>query len=153
MEMPVLGGLEVTQRLQAAKSPVRIMALSAREDRQYILGVLAAGTSGYFIKGDASPETIINAVRGIARGEQDWFSPSVASQMSALSSQSTQTSLTNREKDILRSVVAGKTNQEIGAMLGLSEEMVEKQLGDIFKKLKVVSRVKAAIRAVEEGLV
>jgi DNA-binding NarL/FixJ family response regulator len=55
--------------------------------------------------------------------------------------------------DVLRLVVEGKTNQNIGALLGISEKTVEKYLYAIFNKLEVTSRVEAAVYAVREGLV
>jgi DNA-binding NarL/FixJ family response regulator len=61
--------------------------------------------------------------------------------------------LTDREVEALRLVVAGKTNQEIGVALGISEKTVEKRLESIFSKLGVASRVEAAVCAVREGLV
>jgi DNA-binding NarL/FixJ family response regulator len=61
--------------------------------------------------------------------------------------------LSPREIEVLRGVVAGKTNQEIGFDLGISDKTVEKHLDAIFTKLKVASRVEAAVMAVREGWV
>jgi DNA-binding NarL/FixJ family response regulator len=81
MEMPGLTGVEVAQRLKAAGSPVRILALSSYDDKPYILGLLANGALGYLLKEEA-PEKIVAAVRGVARGERHWVSQPVAAQMS-----------------------------------------------------------------------
>ncbi len=154
MEMPGLTGTEVARQLKAAGSPVRILALSAYDDKQYILGLLSSGAAGYLTKEEV-PETIVEAVRGVARGEEGWVSRRVAAQMAAWtrSEELDKTSLTSREVDVLRLVVAGKTNQEIGAALGISDKTVEKHLESVFSKLGVSSRVEAAVRAVREGLV
>jgi len=153
MEMPGLKGVEVARQLQAAGSSVRILALSAYDDRQYILGLLASGASGYLTKGEI-PQTIVEAVRGVARGEHGWLSRQVAAQMASWTQEEAEkTPLTNREVEVLRLVVEGNTNQEIGLALGISEKTVEKHLDGIFTKLKVTSRVEAAVRAVREGLV
>ena len=77
MEMPVMDGVEVARRLQASGSPVRILVLSAYDDRQYILEMLNMGASGYLIK-DEAPEVIVDAVRGIAKGEKGWISRKAA---------------------------------------------------------------------------
>jgi DNA-binding NarL/FixJ family response regulator len=61
--------------------------------------------------------------------------------------------LTSREIQVLEGVVAGKTNQEIGHSLGISEKTVEKHLEGVFAKLSVASRVEAAVLAVREGWV
>jgi len=58
--------------------------------------------------------------------------------------------LTARELDVLKWVVKGKTNQEIGMELGISQKTVEKHLESVFAKLKVTSRVEAAVLAVQE---
>lgn len=154
MEMPGLTGTEVARQLKAAGSPVRILALSAYDDKQYILGLLSSGAAGYLTKEEV-PETIVEAVRGVSRGEEGWVSRRVAAQMAAWtrSEELKKTSLTSREVDVLRLVVAGKTNQEIGAALGISDKTVEKHLEAVFAKLGVSSRVEAAVRAVREGLV
>jgi DNA-binding NarL/FixJ family response regulator len=153
MEMPSLKGIEVAKQLQAAGSPVRILALSAYDDKEYISGLLGSGAAGYLTKGEV-PQTIVEAVRGVARGEQGWVSRQVAAQMASWTqTEQGQTSLTEREEQVLKLVVEGKTNQEIGYALGISEKTVEKHLEGIFTKLKVASRVEAAVRAVREGLV
>jgi DNA-binding NarL/FixJ family response regulator len=153
MEMPGMKGVEVAQQLQAAGSPVRVLALSAYDDVEYIRGVLSSGAAGYLTKEEV-PQTIIEAVRGVARGEQGWLSRRVAAQMAAWTQEEVgRTELTKRELEVLRWVVEGKTNQEIGLALGISEKTVEKHLEGIFGKLGVASRVEAAVHAVREGLV
>jgi DNA-binding NarL/FixJ family response regulator len=154
MEMPDLKGVEVAQKLREMGSPVRILALSAYDDRQYILELLANGASGYLVKEEV-PETIIEAVRGVARGEQGWVSRRVASQMADWihTDEPGKMGLTSREMDVLRLVVSGKTNQEIGIALGISEKTVEKHLEGVFSKLGVASRVEAAVVAVRKDLV
>lgn len=154
MEMPDLKGVEVAQRLRASNSPVRILALSAYDDRQYILELLSSGAAGYLVKEEV-PETIIEAVRGVARGEQGWVSRRVASQMADWLHTDDQgkMGLTSREVEVLRLVVSGKTNQEIGIALGISEKTVEKHLEGVFSKLGVASRVEAAVVAVRSKLI
>jgi two-component system response regulator DegU len=155
MEMPGLNGNEVAQQLQQSGSQVHILALSAHDDRQYIQELLENGASGYLVKEEV-PEAIVEAVRGVARGEQGWVSRSVAAQMTSWmreGSQDDRMGLTAREVQVLKAVVAGKTNQEIGLELGISEKTVEKHLEGVFSKLGVASRVEAAVHAVREGWV
>jgi DNA-binding NarL/FixJ family response regulator len=80
MEMPGLNGIEVTRHLQKQDSSVQVLALSGYDDKQYILGSLASGASGYLIKEEA-PEIIVDAIRGVARGEKGWVSRGVAAQI------------------------------------------------------------------------
>lgn len=86
MDMPILNGVEVARELFAAKSPVRILALSAYDDRQYILSLLSNGAAGYLTK-DEPPQFIIEAVRRVAKGEKGWFSQRAALQVAGLSKQ------------------------------------------------------------------
>ncbi len=153
MELPGLKGVEVAQRLQASGAAVRILALSAYDDQEYIRGLLASGAAGYLLK-EEIPETIVEAIRGVARGERGWVSRQVAAQMATWTQkETTSTALTKREMDVLRLVVEGKTNQEIALALGISDKTVEKHLEGVFAKLGVASRVEAAVHAVREGLV
>lgn len=80
MEMPVMDGVEVARRLQISRSPVRILVLSAYDDRQYILEMLNMGAAGYLIK-DEAPEVIVDAVLGVANGEKGWISRKAAARV------------------------------------------------------------------------
>jgi DNA-binding NarL/FixJ family response regulator len=86
MEMPGMGGVDVARRLKAARSPVRILALSAYDDEQYVYGLLTSGAAGYLLKEEA-PTTLIDAVRGISSGARGWISTRVAARMAAHASQ------------------------------------------------------------------
>jgi DNA-binding NarL/FixJ family response regulator len=153
MEMPGLSGVEVARQLKMCAAPVRVLALSAYDDEHYIRNLLLTGAAGYLTKEEAA-ESIVDAVRGVARGEEGWFSRRAKAQLSALTRQDNQATkeITKREQDVLRLVVGGKTNQEIGLELGISEKTVEKHVGALFTKLKVSSRVEAAVLAVQQGL-
>jgi DNA-binding NarL/FixJ family response regulator len=154
MEMPGLSGVEVAMRLKEQGAPVRVLALSAYDDEEYIRNLLVHGAAGYLTKEEAI-EIIIDAVRGVARGEQGWFSRRAIAQLSALTRHDNNPGkeLSKREIDVLRLVAAGKTNLEIGHLLGISDKTVEKHMGALFTKLQVSSRVEAAVLAVQQGLV
>ncbi len=154
MELPDIKGTEVAERLQESHSPVKVLALSAHDDIIYIRELLEAGASGYLMK-DEAQGTILEAIHGVANGEQGWVSRRIAAQMATWmrNESSGGDSLTGREMEILRLVVEGRTNQYIAHSLGISEKTVEKYLGEIFGKLNVASRVEAAVYAVRNGLV
>ena len=154
MEMPLMKGVEVARHLKENKSPVRILALSTYDDKQYIFGLLSAGASGYLTKEEV-PTSILDAVRGVARGEQGWVSRRVAALMASWTREDdvNYKDLTDREMEVLQQMAEGKTNREIGYELGISQKTVEKHLESIYSKLKVNSRVEAAVLAVEKGLV
>src|SRR5215216_4470049 len=73
MEMPGMNGIDVAQEIQKENLPVKILALSAYDDKQYIREALNYGITGYILKEEA-PDVIIDAVRGVSRGENCWIS-------------------------------------------------------------------------------
>jgi DNA-binding NarL/FixJ family response regulator len=154
MEMPDATGVEVARQLKARKSLVHVLALSAYDDAQYVQNLLANGAAGYLTKEEA-PEMIVDAIRGIARGEKGWISRRAVAKMAAWTPQENLASheITMREREVLQLVATGKTNQEIAAALSISEKTVEKHVGAILAKLQVTSRVEAAVWAVQHGLV
>lgn len=154
MEMPDISGVEVAKKLKAERSSVRVLALSAYDDAQYVKSLLESGAAGYLTKEEA-PEMIINAVRGVAHGQEGWVSRRAAATMSAWTREGSpqNNTLTDRENMVLTLIVEGKTNQEIGAKLNISEKTVEKHVGAILAKLHVGSRVEAAVQAIQRKLV
>jgi DNA-binding NarL/FixJ family response regulator len=98
---------------------------------------------------------ILESVRGVARGEVGWMSRRAVARMSAWtrSEQHDSRELSEREREVLYFIVAGKTNQEIGYSLKISEKTVEKHVGSILAKMDVSSRVEAAVKAIQRGLV
>ncbi len=154
VELTDMSGIDVIKQLNDAQISVRVLGLSSYDDREFISQLLALGASGYLLK-DEIPEQIIEAVRGVARGETGWVSRKVAAKLSQIlqKDQDGVADLTRREMDVLRLVVEAKTNGEIGMLLGISEKTVEKHLDTIFRKLGVASRVEAAVLAVRSDLI
>ncbi|HLE16567.1 MAG TPA: response regulator transcription factor [Anaerolineales bacterium] len=152
LELPDVSGYVVARQISEKGGATRVLALSAHDDREYIQELLASGASGYLTKEEV-PEMIVEAVRGVARGEQGWLSRRVAAQVSAFlqASPASNRDLTAREREVLSGVVAGKTNQEIALGMKISVKTVEKHMESIFRKLEVSSRVEAAVQAVREG--
>ena len=152
MELPDVDGTQVAKQVQQSDPRVKILALSAHDDPVYIRGLLESGAAGYLMKEEA-PDTIIEAVRGVAHGDKGWVSRRVAARVAAWMEGADKGKLTTREQEVLRLIVQGKTNQAIGMDLDISEKTVEKHVGEIFVKLGVASRVEAAVYAVRAGLV
>lgn len=154
MLLPGFSGAEVARQLKTVKLPVRILGFSAHADAYFIRTLMQNGAAGYLLK-DEAPDLLVEAVRNIARGEQGWFSRQAAAKMGAWLQQEhdQRQSLTARELDVLTQLVAGKTNQEIAAVLDISEKTVEKHLHSLFVKFDASSRVEAAVYAVQRGLV
>jgi DNA-binding NarL/FixJ family response regulator len=152
MQLPDMFGSEVAKKLRAEGQRICILALSAYDDKEFVLELLASGADGYLIK-DEAESLIVEAIRGVAQGEHGWFSRKISAQLPAwVKDRNKSSKLTSRELDVLRPMVAGKSNQEIAVLLAISEKTVEKHLEEIYSKLGVKSRVSAAVYAIREGL-
>ncbi len=154
MEMPGLTGPEVAQRLHAAGKGPRVLAVSAYDDADYIAELLASGAAGYLTKEEAL-DTIVEAVRGVARGEAGWLSRSVAAKVMSMrrpAEAPPPNLLTEREREVLRSLAQGHTNQAIATQLFISENTVRNHLASIYAKLDLHHRAEAVAWAWREGL-
>ncbi len=152
IEMPGLNGIEVTRRLKDAEDGMpKILVLSAYDDQEYIREVLANGASGYIIKGEA-PRWIVEAVRGVARGEKGWVSPRVAQKIRAMkASDNEEMTLTFREIEVLRLIAQGMTQAEIAKQMGIEREVARQYHDTILKKLGAETPEDAVARAKREG--
>ena len=145
MEMPGKSGVDVARELQSTGSAVRILVLSAYDDDEYISSLISNGASGYLTKEEALG-TIVEAVRGVARGEEGWFSRRAAAQIAAMARKETSSGgleLTDREEEVLRMLAKGWTNTRIANELSVSERTVRFHLSNIYDKLGVGSRAEA----------
>jgi len=122
MELPGIHGVDLTKKLINEGIDVKILALSSYSDKEYISEMLSLGASGYLIK-DEVPKNIVDAIRGVARGEQGWVSREVAAILSQLAVNTNPSEdLTERELEVLSHVVNGETNREIAYALEISEK-------------------------------
>lgn len=146
MEMPGLSGVEVVQSLQESQAEVRVLALSAHDDPEYIRSLLAYGAFGYLTK-DEALDVIIDAVRGVAAGEEGWLSRRAAAQLTAIARTNTKTKdiidLTEREAEVLEVLAEGWSNDQIADELSITERTVRYHLTNIYEKLHVSSRAEA----------
>src|SRR5512141_1569025 len=100
MELPDIQGIDVARKVQQFHPKVKILALSAHDDSVYVRELLESGAAGYLMKEEA-PEFIVEAVRGVAHGEQGWVSRRIAAQMAAWiqAGDSNKQNLTVREQE------------------------------------------------------
>lgn len=153
MEMPGKSGVEVARDVEAACLPVRVLALSAHDDEEYIMNLLANGAAGYLTKEEAL-DTIIDAIHGVANGEEGWLSRRAAARMANMTrkkQQHTLVDLTEREEEVLKLVADGWTNNRIATELTLSERTVRFHLTNIYDKLGITSRAEAISWAIKRG--
>jgi len=148
LHMPGPPPMDTVRFLQTHTPTIRVLILTAYDDDVYVKDMLRAGVAGYILK-DVATESIVQAIVTVAQGGT-WLSQSIAEKLvqwgTGEQQPRTPATLTARETEVLRLVTAGKTNQEIGGQLAISEKTVEKHLREIFLKLGVTSRVEAAVR-------
>ena len=142
-----IDGIETTRRVLARAPSVRVVALTASTDEARMMGVLRAGATGY-VRKDADPETLLAAVRAVARGKT-FIDPSIAARLR----QNAADDLTPRERDVLRAVALGRSNREIAAALGIGDETVKTHVKHVLAKLGAENRAQAAVRALARGVV
>lgn len=154
MEMPGVSGIDVARQLKALNSPIKILALSAYDDERYIEGLLTAGAAGYLTK-DEAMETIVQAVRGVARGEEGWLSRRVTAKVvrsKHLGGNDPLAQLSDREMDVARLLALGHTNGQMALELNIAERTVRFHLHNIYDKIGLNGRGEAIAWAVREGL-
>lgn len=155
VEMPGMTGVEIARQIQREGSDIRLLALSAHDDEQYIFGLLDAGVAGYLTKTEA-PTTIIEAVRGVARGEEGWLSRSIMAQVVRRRNSGPASDplrqISPREKEVLKLLAQGFSNEDIGQHLSISLGTVRNHLTNLFAKLEVRSRTEASYWAWRNGI-
>ncbi|HEY6747059.1 MAG TPA: response regulator transcription factor [Mycobacteriales bacterium] len=156
LQMPGLHGIEATRAIRSAGAGTAILVLTMFEDDDTVFAAVAAGASGYLLKG-ADGADIVTAVRAAAAG-QAVFGAALAHRLSrwlAAGPPAAQTpfpQLTERERMILDGVAAGLTNAQIGQKLFLSAKTVANNVSTILTKLQLTERGQAIVRAREAGL-
>jgi DNA-binding NarL/FixJ family response regulator len=115
---------------------MKVLAVSSYSDRDYILGMLENGASGYITK-DEAPMMLLDAIRSIINMGKSWFSPR-AIKNSGLPAIEEQT-LTKREVEILQQLIQDRTADQIAAFLNMSAEQVEKYLKLLMRKFETDS--------------
>jgi DNA-binding NarL/FixJ family response regulator len=157
LHMPGMSGVEATRLLgETAAVPVLMLTVSA-DDRD-VVDAVRAGARGYLLK-DAPLEEILAGVRAAAAGEA-WISPRVTGALlahvrdseAAPVDEPAPVVLSDRERDVLQLIAAGKDNAAIGRELYISAGTVRKNVSSILAKLQVDNRVEAAVYAVRRGL-
>ncbi|MFD1719971.1 response regulator [Amnibacterium endophyticum] len=159
VRMPGTDGIEATRAITAASDSVHVVLLTTFDLDEYAFGGLNAGASGFLLK-DVAGDELVRAVRTVAAGDAI-ISPRVTRRVieatrgslpAAPSGDDGTASLTEREREVLRAIAAGASNQEIAEQLFLSESTVKTHVGRVLAKLQLRDRVHAVIYAYEHGL-
>ncbi len=156
--MPKLDGLEATRRIVKASPGIRVLVLTVHETEDYFFRALEAGAQGFLVKDAASTE-LIAAVRAVHQGGMFLYPPlakrlveDYLGRVSSGEERSTYEELTPREREILKLIGEGLTNQEIASHLSLSINTVQTHRSRIMDKLNLHSRAQLMKYAVRMGL-
>jgi DNA-binding NarL/FixJ family response regulator len=157
VNMPGVDGLEATRRIRAAVPDVAVLVLTMFDDDDTVFAAMKAGAQGYLLKG-AEQDEIDRAIRAVVAGEAI-FGPGVAARVlqqfadpPAVQRDVPFPQLTDREREVLDLVAAGRRNAAIAEELFLSPKTVANHISSIFAKLAVADRSAAIVRARDEGL-
>jgi DNA-binding NarL/FixJ family response regulator len=143
VELPDMSGIDVVRRLSPLEHPPLALMVSAFPESGHVVAAMKAGARGYLAK-TADGETLVEAMRAVARGATIFDSPSGA----GLWTPRQLAQLTRRELDVLRLVGDGKTNAEIADELCLAKKTVERIVATAVAKLRARNRAHAVAKAV-----
>lgn len=155
LAMPIMGGLEATRRISRQFPASRVLALTQYDDSEYVIPVIEAGARGYITKMAAFSD-LATAIQAVYRGES-YLSPTAASALIDERQLKTNVEtevdpyqrLTDREREILKLIVEGRTAREIAEMLVVSRKTVEWHKSSLMNKLNIHNKtdlIKYAIR-------
>jgi NarL family two-component system response regulator LiaR len=153
--MPVMDGIEATRKIKAIQPEARILVLTTFTGEEMIFPAIKAGALGYQLK-DSSPETLVEAIRQVYRGEPS-LHPLIARKvlqelLTPSEKPPTTDPLTQREVEVLRLIAQGCENKAISEKLVISEATTRTHVSNILSKLHLASRTQAALYALREGL-
>ncbi|MEK6591713.1 MAG: response regulator transcription factor [Pseudomonadota bacterium] len=158
ISMPGLNGIDVIPLLKRSCPQTRIVVLSIHQKEVFVQQALAAGALGYVLK-TAPISDVIDAVRAVAKGNYFLSAKIEAAVVSgyvkkpdAMPAQHGYDTLTEREQQVFRLVVQGRSNKQIGELLALSPRTVEKHRAAILHKLDVRDTVDMVRYAVKLGI-
>ena len=152
--MPGRSGIDATPDLMAAAKHAAVLVLSMQDDPSYVREAFATGASGYVLK-EAVDVEVVQAVREVAAGRQ-YVHPALGARLAAAEAeQAARTAsdpLSDREREVLRLLALGHTNQEIAGMLYISVRTAETHRAHIMRKLGLETRAELVRYALSSGL-
>lgn len=162
--LPGMNGLEATIKLKEVCPNVKVIILTSHERSEEVVAALGAGANAYCLK-DITPETLSSVIKNVADGAC-WVDAGVSSAalnffpkpenvtlLSTTDVQDARAQLTERELEVLKHLVKGKSNTEIAKELIVSVHTAKAHVCSILQKLCVDDRVQAAVKAIKENII
>ena len=152
--MPDQSGLDVLPTLLHEQPQARVLVLSMQDDPQYVRRAFAEGASGYVLK-EAADTEVVAAIREVARGGR-YVHPELGARLIAAEAEDERRAeedpLSDREREVLRLLALGHTNQEIAKQLYISIRTAETHRAHIMQKLRLSTRAELVRYAIAHGL-
>jgi DNA-binding NarL/FixJ family response regulator len=158
IRMPRLDGLAATAEIVRTCPRTSVIMVTMQEDPEYLIEALKVGASGYLLK-ESDRTEIVSAIRQVLTGASLLNAGLVAGLLRKLGHEAEPPpepaghGLSDRELDVLRLLVAGKTNREIARDLVLSVSTIKTHVEHVIAKLDVADRTQAAVKATRLGIV
>jgi DNA-binding NarL/FixJ family response regulator len=148
LRLPGISGVETIRRIRSQFPKARFIVLTTYEGDEDIFQAIEAGAAGYLVKG-MPQEMLVNAVKRVHAGGR-YLPPSMSQ---ALASRMPDSSLSNREREVLVLLAKGKSNKEIASQLGITEATVKCHVSVILMRLDASDRTQAVVIALQRGLI
>jgi two-component system, NarL family, response regulator NreC len=152
--MPEQSGIEVLPQLLHEHPDAKVLVLSMQDDPRYVREAFEAGASGYVLK-EAADAELVAAIREVASGGR-YVHPELGARLVAAETaerrRAEEDPLSDREREVLRLLALGHTNQEIAKELYISVRTAETHRAHIMQKLRLSSRAELVRYALSEGL-
>jgi two-component system, NarL family, response regulator NreC len=152
--MPDESGIDVVPKILQERPETKVLVLSMQDDPRYVREAFEAGASGYVLK-EAADAELVAAIRDVAAGGQ-YVHPELGARLVAAETaerrRAEEDPLSDREREVLRLLALGHTNQEIAKELYISVRTAETHRAHIMQKLRLSSRAELVRYALSEGL-
>lgn len=162
--LPGMNGIEVTQEIKTFDENIKVVVLTSHERDEEVLAALGSGANAYCLK-DIEPNTLVSVIINVKKGAA-WLDPNIAKValklfpkpesakvLNSASISDARAQLTEREMEVLRLLVKGKSNTEIAKDLIVSVHTAKAHVCSILQKLCVDDRVQAAVKAIKENII
>jgi two-component system, NarL family, response regulator LiaR len=166
--MPIMNGIEATRLIKAKNPEIKVVILTSLSNSEEVIASMAAGADAYCIK-EIKLDRLQQVLEMVMEGAI-WLDPAIAKVvMNTLllqenpdetvplaytkTKQRYNAELTEREMEVLKYVVEGKSNKEIAVLMSVSQHTSKAHVASILQKLAVDSRTQVAVKALQEGLI
>jgi two-component system invasion response regulator UvrY len=155
ISMPGRSGLDILKEIKEQKPKLQVLVLSMYPEEQYAVRVLKAGAAGYLTK-ESAPSKLITAIRHISYGRKyvnAMLAEKIAFDLQEESKKPLHENLSNREFQVFRMIISGKTVKEIAQILSLSDKTISTYRSRILEKMGMKNNIELTRYAVEQRLI